>query len=133
MGGNMTKNQIDVHIGHRVRLARLEADISQDTLGKKLGLTFQQVQKYEKGTNRIGGSRMVEIARALGKSPGWFFEGAPGGEGKKSDGVDVASEFMASDRSAVDLARCYLELDAKRRGILLETARQFCVGSRRAA
>jgi len=66
---------VDQHIGARIRLARMEKKMSQEALGGRLGLTFQQVQKYEKGANRVGGSRLWAISLALGKSPAYFFEG----------------------------------------------------------
>ena len=62
----------DVHVGQRVRMARVQGGVSQEKLGDAIGLTFQQVQKYEKGTNRIGSSRLVQIAEALGKPVSWF-------------------------------------------------------------
>lgn len=66
---------VDQHIGAQIRLARMEIRMSQETLGEKLGLTFQQVQKYEKGANRVGGSRLWAISQTLGKPPAYFFEG----------------------------------------------------------
>lgn len=65
----------DVHIGHRVREARLAKGLSQTELGKELGISFQQVQKYEKGTNRIGSGRLWGISRILGTPVSFFFEG----------------------------------------------------------
>lgn len=75
----MTKipNPIDQHVGSRVRMRRVMLGFSQEKLGNALGLTFQQVQKYEKGTNRIGASRLQEISRILNAPPSFFFEGAP--------------------------------------------------------
>jgi transcriptional regulator with XRE-family HTH domain len=70
-------NPIDEFVGKRVRLQRVLMGLSQEKLGSALGLTFQQVQKCEKGTNRIGASRLQEIAKILGVPPGFFFEGAP--------------------------------------------------------
>jgi transcriptional regulator with XRE-family HTH domain len=70
---------VDVHVGKRVRIRRIEIDMSQQTLAQHLGLTFQQVQKYEKGTNRIGASRVQQIGKALEVPAAYFFEGAPGG------------------------------------------------------
>jgi len=67
-------NPIDVHVGARIRLRRTLLGISQSTLAETLGLTFQQVQKYEKGTNRVSASRLVDIARALDVSISYFFE-----------------------------------------------------------
>ena len=70
-------NPIDKHVGSRVRMRRVLLGMSQEKLGEALGLTFQQVQKYEKGTNRIGASRLQQISKTLDVTPGYFFEGAP--------------------------------------------------------
>ncbi|HXW69913.1 MAG TPA: helix-turn-helix transcriptional regulator [Methylocella sp.] len=70
-------NPIDRHVGSRVRMRRVMLGISQEKLGDALGLTFQQVQKYEKGTNRISASRLQQISRTLEVPPSFFFEGAP--------------------------------------------------------
>lgn len=69
---------IDEHVGRRLRLRRTLIGMSQEELGKQLGLTFQQIQKYEKGANRISASRLVEIGRVLGVTPVFFFEDAEG-------------------------------------------------------
>lgn len=71
-------NPIDRHVGSRVRMRRILVGMSQEKLGEALGLTFQQVQKYEKGTNRIGASRMQQISSILRAPVSFFFEGAPG-------------------------------------------------------
>jgi transcriptional regulator with XRE-family HTH domain len=68
-------NPIDIHVGGRVRMRRMLIGMSQEKLGEQLGLTFQQVQKYEKGANRIGASRLFEISRILGVPVDFFFEG----------------------------------------------------------
>jgi transcriptional regulator with XRE-family HTH domain len=70
-------NPVDRHVGSRVRMRRVLVGLSQERLGESLGLTFQQVQKYEKGTNRIGASRLQQISRILGVPVEYFFEGAP--------------------------------------------------------
>ncbi len=70
-------NPIDKHVGSRVRMRRMMLSMSQEKLGDALGLTFQQVQKYEKGTNRIGASRLQQIAHILQVPVSFFFEGAP--------------------------------------------------------
>jgi transcriptional regulator with XRE-family HTH domain len=72
-------NPIDIHVGSRVRLRRMTLGMSQEKLGEHLGITFQQIQKYEKGTNRVSASRLLEAARVLGVPAAYFFEGAPGG------------------------------------------------------
>ena len=69
--------ETDVHIGRRLREARLARGLSQGALGKKLGVTFQQVQKYESGSNRIGGSRLWDISGILEVPVSYFFEGLP--------------------------------------------------------
>jgi transcriptional regulator with XRE-family HTH domain len=71
-------NPIDKHVGSRVRMRRMMVAMSQEKLGDALGLTFQQVQKYEKGTNRIGASRLQQISLILRVPVSFFFEGAPG-------------------------------------------------------
>src|SRR5262245_25665476 len=70
-------NPIDKHVGSRVRMRRMMLGMSQEKLGDALGLTFQQVQKYEKGTNRIGASRVQQISQILQVPVAFFFEGAP--------------------------------------------------------
>jgi transcriptional regulator with XRE-family HTH domain len=75
----MTKlpNPVDRHVGSRLRSRRVEAGLSQEKLGEALGITFQQIQKYEKGLNRIGASRLQTAASVLSVSVNYFFEGAP--------------------------------------------------------
>ncbi len=63
---------VDVAVGARVRMVRTSKSMSQETLGKGMGITFQQIQKYEKGTNRMGASRLVQIARVLSVSPAYL-------------------------------------------------------------
>jgi transcriptional regulator with XRE-family HTH domain len=75
-------DQIDVHVGSRVRLRRMMIGLSQERLGEKLGLTFQQVQKYEKGANRISASRLFRIAEVLDVPVAFFFDGLPSGRGE---------------------------------------------------
>jgi transcriptional regulator with XRE-family HTH domain len=72
-----TPNPTDKYVGSRVRMRRMMLGMSQEKLGDALGLTFQQVQKYEKGTNRIGASRLQQIAHFLQVPVSFFFEGAP--------------------------------------------------------
>jgi transcriptional regulator with XRE-family HTH domain len=69
-------NPIDIHVGSRMRMRRMALGMSQEKLAKALGLTFQQVQKYEKGANRMGSSRLQHAADVLGVAAAFFFEGA---------------------------------------------------------
>lgn len=118
---------VDKHVGSRVRMRRILVGMSQEKLGEALGLTFQQVQKYEKGTNRIGASRLQQIAQVLGIPVTFLFEGAPlermlpeGGFAEPEqaeysfdllstpDGVQLAKAFMSIEdpkvrRRVVDL------------------------------
>src|SRR5579864_456157 len=75
--GRKLPHAIDRHVGDRVRMRRMTQGMSQKSLGDALGLTFQQVQKYEKGTNRIGASRLQHIAHLLQVPVSFFFDGAP--------------------------------------------------------
>src|SRR5262245_12311683 len=90
--GSRRPNPIDVHVGSRVRFRRMLLGMSQEKLGEKLGLTFQQVQKYEKGINRIGASRLFDLAQVLGVSVQFFYEEAPSQE---SPGHAFAPEGFA--------------------------------------
>lgn len=70
-------NPMDIHVGSRVRLRRMVIGMSQEKLGEKMSLTFQQIQKYEKGTNRIGASRLYQLAQIMDVPVQFFFEDAP--------------------------------------------------------
>lgn len=84
-------NPTDIHVGGRIRLRRNMLGMSQEKLGENLGITFQQIQKYEKGTNRVGASRLQAIASILGVPVSFFFEDVPG--------LDTASRGFAEDSS----------------------------------
>ena len=84
-------NPIDKHVGSRVRMRRVLIGMSQEKLGEALGLTFQQVQKYEKGTNRIGASRLQQISTILDVPVSFFFEGAPGIDPATQGGMSEGS------------------------------------------
>ena len=101
MKQEVKKNLIDKHVGGRVRMRRKMLGMSQEKLGEALGLTFQQVQKYEQGTNRMGASRLQHIAHILQIPVPFFFEGAPQDTGQFEGNGKAASpayvdEFLAS-------------------------------------
>lgn len=103
---------VDSHVGAKVRLRRLELGMTQENLADAIGLTFQQVQKYEKGVNRIGSSRMMQIASALNVSPEYFFEGAPTAQrlsAKSQNSMAHITEFIASKDGAA-LIKAFLKL-----------------------
>jgi transcriptional regulator with XRE-family HTH domain len=99
-------NPVDVHVGRRIRTRRIWLAMSQAALGEAIGVTFQQIQKYEKGSNRVGASRLQQLATALAVQPSYFFEGVSA-ESKSSDDsqdnsqeLEIAPEvmeFAASD------------------------------------
>lgn len=95
-----TPNTIDKHVGSRVRMRRMMLNMSQEKLGDALGLTFQQVQKYEKGTNRIGASRLHHIAHILQVTPEFFFDGALGQS--KGDGNAESPSFISEFLTTTD-------------------------------
>ena len=90
-------NPIDQHVGSRVRMRRMLLGLSQEKLGEKLGVTFQQVQKYEKGMNRIGASRLQRIAEILEVPPSFFFEDAKGGGEIRAPGLSEPSSVYVVD------------------------------------
>jgi transcriptional regulator with XRE-family HTH domain len=92
-------NPIDRHVGSRVRMRRILLGMSQEKLGEALDLTFQQVQKYEKGTNRIGASRLQQISQILNVTPGFFFDGAPAIEGAAASD-SAPAEFAEDDEGS---------------------------------
>lgn len=133
-----TPNPIDKHVGSRGRMRRMMMSMSQEKLGDALGLTFQQVQKYEKGTNRIGASRLQHISQILGVPAAFFFEGAPNvdsGGGKVSkigtqrlgaaEDQSLVSDFFTLP-GAAEFARAFVSIDDnKRRRMLVDVANEF--------
>jgi transcriptional regulator with XRE-family HTH domain len=94
---------VDIYVGSRVRLCRTLKGLSQQKLAQALGLTFQQVQKYERGANRIGASRLFELSRILDVPPSFFFDGAPGGDGEPS----AAPGLSEGDQTPFDSERLF--------------------------
>ena len=115
---------IDRHVGSRVRMRRIIVGMTQEALGEKAGgITFQQIQKYEKGTNRIGASRLHLIAEVLGVPVAFFFEGAPqagkAAGAERNAGIDVTQFLQTSE--AVELMRAFIAI--KDKGIRREIVR----------
>jgi transcriptional regulator with XRE-family HTH domain len=131
----MTKkapNPIDKHVGSRVRMRRMMLGMSQEKLGDALALTFQQVQKYEKGTNRIGASRLQQISLILQVPVAFFFEGAPHlVEGMVSDTMETApsptyvSDFLATS-DGLSLTKAFMRIpDPKLRRRIVDLVQQI--------
>ena len=115
--GSRRPNPIDIHVGSRVRLQRMLRGISQEKLGERLGLTFQQVQKYEKGVNRIGASRLFDLANVLGVPIQFFYDEAPSNEARAfqqpgmSENVADAYVFeFLNSREGLELNRAFARI-----------------------
>lgn len=114
-------NPVDIHVGQRVRLRRTLLGMSQEKLGDALGLTFQQVQKYERGANRIGASRLHDLAKALQVPVGFFFDDLPD-DSMKDIKTESGNEHRGDDpmqqRETIELVRAYYRIkspNARRR------------------
>lgn len=101
---------IDKKIGERVRLARMERGMSQEKLADAIGVTFQQVQKYEKGTNRISAGRLEPIAQALGRSISFFLRGDGERKGAAREDEDIVSRMLLAGPRGIALAESFLAL-----------------------
>lgn len=106
-------NPIDVHVGSRVRLRRTLLGMSQEKLGDAIGLTFQQVQKYERGANRVGASRLYDLSRVLDVPVSYFFEelgdASPASGANDQSGEPYQSNPMMK-RETLELVRAYLRI-----------------------
>jgi transcriptional regulator with XRE-family HTH domain len=107
-------NPVDKHVGSRMRTRRLLAGMSQEKLGEALGITFQQIQKYEKGTNRISASRLQQAARVLGVPVEYFYEGGPQLDATQTGFAEAASSDYVSDflmtNEGVQLMKAFLRI-----------------------
>ncbi len=115
--GVLVADPIDVHVGSRVRLRRTLMGLTQDGLARELGLTFQQIQKYERGSNRIGASRLMQLALCLDVTPGYFFEDMPaeittyGVKGMAADGAVYEIDRSVLRRETLELVRCFYSIN----------------------
>ncbi len=104
---------VDVEVGHRIRIERLSRGLSQTALANQLGVTFQQVQKYEKGVNRVGAGRLTKIAEVLGVSVSTFFSGKEvlQGEQAREGGDDTSPLKLLTVSGAFRLLRAYADIE----------------------
>jgi transcriptional regulator with XRE-family HTH domain len=109
-------HEVDVHVGQRLRMRRTLLGLSQGELARSVGLTFQQIQKYERGVNRIGASRLAEFAIALDVPPGWFFEELPGLPTKPKRGSRAESSAIRElgGRETLDVVRLFNKVKDRR-------------------
>lgn len=124
---------VDVHVGSRVRLRRTLLGMSQDKLGKALKLTFQQIQKYERGANRIGSSRLYQLSQILDVPVSFFFDDMPAevtgkATGMAEDGKQTFEVSQLSRRETLELVRAYYKIkDPSVRKKLFEMVK--CLGN----
>lgn len=113
---------VDTHVGKRVRHRRWMVGMTQQQLAEKVGIKFQQIQKYETGTNRVSASRLWAIAEALSVEVSFFFEGLDGDPAAESTDNMAAADLLA-DKEAMDLVRSYYGIPEHQRKRLFELAR----------
>ncbi len=131
-------NPVDKHVGSRVRMRRMMLGMSQEKLGDALDLTFQQVQKYEKGINRIGASRLQQISHILQVPISFFFEGAPSiPMGTRAEGMAEApspayvSDFLATS-DGLALTKAFMRInDSKLRRRIVDLVEQIAGSEKR--
>lgn len=124
-------NPVDAHVGSRVRLRRMLVGLSQEKLGERMGLTFQQIQKYEKGVNRIGASRLFRLSQVLEVPVQFFFDGAPLAEGEaqpsfaEGGSESFLYEFL-NTRDGLELNRAFVKIsDAQVRRSVVDLVRSI--------
>ena len=110
-----TPDPIDVHVGSRVRMRRTLLGMSQEKLGNALGLTFQQIQKYERGANRIGSSRLYKLSKILDVPVAYFFDDMPEQTGKRArgfsdSGPQAFEQEKLAKRETLELVRAYYRI-----------------------
>jgi transcriptional regulator with XRE-family HTH domain len=118
-------NPIDIQVGNRVRIRRMLIGMSQERLGDLLGLTFQQVQKYEKGVNRIGAGRLFEVSRILNVPVDFFYEGVGQPGVSEPEGAPSVMEFVSSGEG-LQLSLAFMKIkDTKVRKRVLDLVKSL--------
>ena len=112
------KHPVDIHVGKRIRHRRWMIGMTQQQLGDKVGIKFQQIQKYETGMNRVSASRLWDIADTLGVTISFFFEGLDENEAAATPATD-----MMAEKEALDLVRSYYAIPEAQRRRLFDLAR----------
>lgn len=113
---------VDRHVGRRIRELRHRVQMSQEQLASSLGLTFQQVQKYEKGANRVSASKLFEVAKALGVEVSWFFRGLPSlSEAGGSEDAAFTAQARTAEGREIDMLLA--RIGARQRRLVVDLAR----------
>lgn len=115
------KHPVDVHVGKRIRHRRWMVGMTQQQLAERVGIKFQQIQKYETGMNRVSASRLWDIADALEVPVSFFFEGLDGRD--SGNGANGMPDDLLSDKEALELVRSYYAIPENQRRRLFELAR----------
>lgn len=120
-------DQTDFHVGKRLRRRRRLLGLTQQQLAEKVGVRFQQIQKYESGNNRLNASRLYDLSRALEVNVQFFFDGLAPSDVTElpANDMDCVADDVFSQRETMDLLRAYYRLDAIPRKRLLELAKAF--------
>jgi len=116
-------HSVDVHVGKRIRQRRWLIGMTQQALADLVGIKFQQIQKYETGSNRVSASRLWDIGEAMGVPVAFFFEGIKDDGAQHGDGRAGAAPDMLSDKEAMDLVRTYYAIPENQRRRLFDLAR----------
>ncbi|PTW51361.1 MULTISPECIES: helix-turn-helix domain-containing protein [Rhodovulum] len=115
------KHPVDVHVGKRIRHRRWMVGMTQQQLAERVGIKFQQIQKYETGMNRVSASRLWDIADALDVAVSFFFEGLDGRTAEQA--TSGMPDDLLSDKEALELVRSYYAIPENQRRRLFELAR----------
>jgi len=122
------KHHVDVHVGQNIRRRRWMLGMTQKQLGDAVGIKFQQIQKYETGTNRVSASRLFEISQAMDVPVSYFFSDLDGAV-KDDDAPRAANDQLSADvfygKEAVDLLRCYYRWPEEQRQHLYELTKSI--------
>ena len=129
----MTPTDVDCHVGKRVRRRRRLIGLTQQALASKVGVRFQQIQKYECGANRITVSRLFSLSAALNVSINYFFDGltSDGQQAPANDHTDYLSGDILSQKETLELVRAYYRLGERPRRHLLDLAKALEGGKER--
>ncbi len=117
------KHPVDVHVGKRIRHRRWLVGMTQQQLAEKVGIKFQQIQKYETGMNRVSASRLWDIAEAMGVPVSFFFEGLESANGEAAPAERPVQGDILSDKEALELVRSYYAIPENQRRRLFDLAR----------
>jgi transcriptional regulator with XRE-family HTH domain len=122
VASHRSPDPIDVLVGHNIRIHRIDQGLTQTDLAKRIGVTFQQVQKYEQGMNRVGGGRLYKVAEVLRLPISTFFEGATGSRGKPEE----SPLKLLAEPHALNMLKAFCQVDdMEARRLLVEVVERL--------